>query len=189
MRERPWLTLVDAVRAIRQARSVSGGAACTSLRQACESGVVQSRKRPWPKTDEPPDPIYDHLVPPIPIEDWHRASIDLSHGWLFLAGDKLPLRADVEINADDLRHWLGTEKVESDQMLKHAGKRGPKPVKLEATKTRMRDDIENGKFSKMQLRDMNQEALAETYLVNRATACKARDAVLSEYDANPITDK
>ena len=109
MKDRPWLTLVDAVRDILEARDVSGGAACTLLCQACESGVVRSRKRPWSETDEPREPIYDHWGPPISIEDWHRASIDLSSGWLFLAGDK-PLRADVEINADDLRYWLKSQR-------------------------------------------------------------------------------
>jgi hypothetical protein len=190
MTNRSWLYLAGAVRAVRDARGVSDGAACTLLCQACESGVVRSRKRPWPEQpDEPPEPIYDHWSPPIPIEDWHGASIDLSHGWLILAGDKL-LRADVEINADDLRHWLGTEKVEFDQIPKRVGKRGPKPVKLEATKTRMRDDLANGRLTKMELRDMNEEALAETYGgVSRETARKARDAVLLEFGANSITDK
>ena len=107
MKDRPWLNLVDAVRDIREARGVSGGAACTLLCQACESGVVRSRKRPWPEQDEPPEPIYDHWSPPISKLDWHGASIDLEHGWLILAGGEL-LRADVEINADDLSHMAHT---------------------------------------------------------------------------------
>ena len=87
MKSPSWLNLVDAVRAVRDARGVSGGAACTLLRQACETGVVRSRKRPWPEQpDEPPEPIYDHWSP-IPIEDWQGASIDLEHGWLILAGE------------------------------------------------------------------------------------------------------
>ena len=40
-----------------------------------------------------------------------------------------------------------------------------------------------------QLRDMKEVALARTYGVNRDTARKARDAVLSEFGANSITDK
>ena len=185
MKDRPWLSLVDAVRAIREARGVSGGAACTLLCQACESGVVRSRKRPWPEQpDEPPEPIYS---PPIPIENWHGASIDLSNGWLILAGDKL-LRADVEINADDLSHWLGTEKAEFDQIPKRARKRGPKPLMLEATRRAMRGDIAASRTTEMQLREMKEEALARTYRVSRDTARKARDAVLSDFGANSITD-
>ena len=69
-KNRPWLNLVDAVRAIREARGVSDGAACTLLCQACESGVVQSRKRPWPEQpDEPPEPIYDPWSP-MPMMRW-----------------------------------------------------------------------------------------------------------------------
>jgi hypothetical protein len=187
MKSRSWLNLVDAVRALRDARGVSDGAACTLLCQACESGVVRSHKRPWPEQpDKPPEPIYG---PPISKLDWYGASIDLEHDWLILAGDKL-LRADVEINADDLRHRLGTDEVEFDQIPKRAGKRGPKPVKLEATKTRMRDELVNGGLSKMELRAMKEEALAETYGgVSRETVRKARDAVLSEFGANSITDK
>ena len=74
MKNWSWLDLVDAVRVVRDERGVSDGAACTLLHQACESGAVRSRKRPWPEQpDEPPEPIYDHWSPPIPIEDWHGA--------------------------------------------------------------------------------------------------------------------
>src|SRR5262245_64484408 len=113
MKSRSWLNLVDAVRAVRDARGVSDGAACTLLCQACESGVVRSRKRPWPEPDEPP---YD-WSPPISKLDWYGASIDLEHGWLILAGDKL-LRADVEINAADLCSWLSVEETKPEEVLK-----------------------------------------------------------------------
>src|SRR5262249_5135480 len=121
--------------------------------------------------------------------DWHGASIDLEHHWLILAGDKI-LRADVEINADDLRHWLGTEKVEFDQIPKRARKRGRKPEKLEATKKRMRGALAERRLTKIELRDMKEVALAETYgPVSRETARKAREAVLSELGVDSITDK
>jgi hypothetical protein len=189
MTNRPWLHLVEAVRVVRDALGVSDGKACRLLCQACGSDV-RSRKRPWPEQpDEPPEPIYDQWSPPIPIEDWHGASIDLSHGWLILAGDKL-LRADVEINADDLRHRLGTEKAEFDQIPKRARKRGPKPLKLIATKTRMRDDLANGLLTEMELRDMKEVALAERYGgVSREIVRTARKAVMSEFGADSITDK
>jgi hypothetical protein len=122
MTNQPWLDLVGAVRAVRDARGPSDGAACTLLRQGCESGMVRSRKRPWPEQpDEPPESLYDHWSPPIPKEDWHRASIDLSHGWLILAGDKL-LRAHVEINVDDLNYWLKSQRAAPNRE-KSVGKR------------------------------------------------------------------
>jgi hypothetical protein len=128
MTNRSWLHLVDAVMEVRVARNLSDGSACTLLCKACESGVVRSRKRPWPEQpDEPPEPIYDHWTPPIPIDDWHGASIDLSHGWLILAGDKL-LRADVEINADDLRYCLKSQRALPNKQ-KAVGKR-PRVKKL-----------------------------------------------------------
>jgi len=183
MKNRSWLNLVDAVRAVRDARGVSDGVACTLLHEACASDV-RSRKLPWPEPDEPPMDWW----PPISNLDWHGASIDLEHGWLILAGDKL-LRADVEISADDLRHWLGIGRTKVEAVPRRVAKRGPAPTKLEATKTRMRNDIVAGRHTAMQLRDMKQVALAKTYEVNRETACKARDAVLSESPINSITDK
>jgi hypothetical protein len=126
MKDRPWLNLVDAVRAIREARGVSGGAACTLLCQACESGAVRSRKRPWPEQpDEPPD----QWSRPISKLDWYGASIDLEHGWLILAGDTAkPLRADIEINADDLRYPLESQRP-APKKQKALGKK-PRVIKL-----------------------------------------------------------
>jgi hypothetical protein len=127
MTNRSWLYLAGAVRAVRDARGVSDGAACTLLCQACESGVVRSRKRPWPEQpDEPPEPIYDHWSPPIPIEDWYGASIDLEHGWLILAGGEI-MRGDIEINADDLRYWLKSQRAAPNKQ-KAFGKR-PRVIK------------------------------------------------------------
>jgi hypothetical protein len=142
---------------------------------------VRSRQRPWPEQrDEPPEPIYDHWGPPIPRAAWHGASIELEHRWLYLAGGEL-LRADVEINADDLDDWFDADKTEFGPVPKRAGKRGPKPVTLEATKKRMRDELAKGLLTKMGLQKMKQVALAEAYGVSRETACKARDAVFSEF--------
>jgi hypothetical protein len=192
MKNRSWLNLVDAVRAVRNARGVSDGAACTFLCQACESGVERSRKRPWPEQpDEPPDPIYDHWSPPISKLDWYGASIDLEHGWLILASGEI-VRADIEINADDLRSWLGVEETKPEEVLRPTTvmrKRGPKPIKFEAAKRKMRDDIAACRSTEMQLRDMKEKTLAGTYGVSRDTARRARDAVLSEFGANSITDK
>jgi hypothetical protein len=192
MKSPSWLNLVDAVRAVRDARGVSDGAACTLLCQACESGEVRSCKRPWPEQpDEPPEPIYDHWSPPISKLDWYGASIDLEQGWLVLAGGEI-VRGQVEINAADVCSWLSVEEIKPEEVLKPTTvvrKRGPKPLKLEATKRQMRDDIAAGRSTEMQLRDMKEEALARTYRVNRDTARKARDTVLSEFGANSITDK
>lgn len=183
---------MGAVSDIREPRGVSDGAACTLLCQACESGVVRSRKLPWPEPDE--EPIYDPWRPPISKLDWYGASIDLEHGWLILASGEI-VRGDVEINADDLRLWLiqrDAEKIEPEAAPKRAASkrnRGPRPLKLEATKRAIRDDLNAGRHTPTQLRDMKEVALAKTYGVNRDTARKALAAVLSEFGANSITDK
>jgi len=104
MKDSSWLGLVDAVKAVRDARGVNDGAGCTSLIKACTSDV-RSRKRPWQADEEPPNPIYDTWGLPISTLVWHGASIDLEHGWLITADDNI-VRADIEINADDLRYWL-----------------------------------------------------------------------------------
>jgi hypothetical protein len=62
MNRASWVKLVDAVRAVRDARGVSEGAACALLCKACASDV-RSRKRPWREEDEPPEPIYDYWSP------------------------------------------------------------------------------------------------------------------------------
>ena len=99
------------------------------------------------------------------------------------------MRADIEINFDDLRHWLGIGRTEVEAVPTRPAKRGPAPIKLEATKTKMRDDLAKGSLTKMKLQKMKQVALAQFYGVSRETACNARDAVMSEFDANSITDK
>lgn len=169
-----WINLVDAVRALRDARQVNEGVAIKLLRQACETEVVQSRKRPWPD-DEDEDPPNCWL----PCKDWHGARISLEHQWLVLASGEV-LRAVVEINAAELRSLLGVEeaKPEEVQSTPVGRKRGPKPDKLEATKQAMRDAIVAG-LTELQLQAMKEEALAETYKVSRDTARKARKAVLS----------
>ncbi len=53
----------------------------------------------------------------------------------------------------------------------------------------MRDALANGRLTKTELRDMKQAALVAHYGGSRETACKARDAVLSEFVTNSITDK
>jgi hypothetical protein len=123
MKSRSWLDLWDAVRAVRDTRGVSDGAACTLLCQACESGLVRSRKRPWPEPDEPPE--YD-WSPPISKLDWYGASIDLEHRWLILAGGEI-MRGDIEINADDLRYWLKSQRAAPNKQ-KALGKR-PRVIK------------------------------------------------------------
>jgi hypothetical protein len=97
-----WLDLIHAVRDLRDTPGISDGEASAALVKACSSGV-RSRKRPWP--DDEPNPIYDNWGLPISTSVWHGASIDLDHAWLITEDDKI-VRADIEINADDLRYWL-----------------------------------------------------------------------------------
>lgn len=127
MKSQSWVSLVDAVRALRDVRGgVSDGAACAMLERACASDV-RSRKRPWPETDEPPEPIYDQWSPPISKVDWCGASIDLEHSWLILAGGEI-VRGEIEIEADDLRYWLKSQRAAPNKQ-KALGKR-PRVIKL-----------------------------------------------------------
>jgi hypothetical protein len=57
-------------------------------------------------------------------------------------------------------------------------KPGPKPKKTERVKKAIMDDIEKGKLTWDELRNMKQEALAEKYDVSRETAVKVRKAIL-----------
>ena len=123
MKNPPWLYLVAAVRVVRDARGVSDGAAFTLLCQARESDV-RSRKRPWPEPDE--EPIYDPWRPPISKLDWYGASIDLEHGWLILASGEI-VWGEIEINADDLRHWLKSQRAAPNKQ-RALGKR-PRVIK------------------------------------------------------------
>jgi len=68
-------------------------------------------------------------------------------------------------------------------------RRGPRPIKLEEVKGRMRDEIKSGQCTKDELQCMLQKTLASKYDVSRDTACKARDAVLSEFADNSISTK
>jgi hypothetical protein len=111
MKGSSWLGLVGAVKAVRDACGVNDGAACTSLIKACTSDV-RSRKRPWRADEEPPKPIYDTWGIPISTLVWHGASIDLEHEWLITADDKI-VRADIEINADDLLYRLKCQSLVS----------------------------------------------------------------------------
>ena len=97
-----WLELIPAVRVLRDICGISDGEACAALIKACSSGV-RSRKRPWP--DDEPEPIYDNWGLPMSTSVWHGASIDLEHAWLITADDSI-VRADIEINDDDLRYWI-----------------------------------------------------------------------------------
>jgi hypothetical protein len=58
--------------------------------------------------------------------------------------------------------------------------RGRKPKKLNQVNEAIRGDIQLGRLSRDDLRNMTEKALANRYGVSRDTARKARDAILSE---------
>jgi hypothetical protein len=68
-----------------------------------------------------------------------------------------------------------------------SGRRGVKPEKFERTKTAMRNDIEQGQLSTLDLSEMKEKNLASMYCVSRDTARKARNAVLSELNSRQIS--
>jgi hypothetical protein len=62
--------------------------------------------------------------------------------------------------------------------------RGPRPKKLAQTCDAMRDDVQQGRRSMADLKNMLEKDLSVTYGVSRDTARKARSAVLSELGGN-----
>jgi hypothetical protein len=67
--------------------------------------------------------------------------------------------------------------------------RGPRPLKREKIKRAMQADIQAGRFSLADLKEMNEEALAATYDASRDTVRKALKDVMSEFATKPIIDK
>jgi hypothetical protein len=70
-------------------------------------------------------------------------------------------------------------------------RRGARPQKFEQTKAAMRNDIQQGPFTVVQLESMREKDLEARYAVSRDTARKARVAVLSELSSRqiPTNDK
>jgi hypothetical protein len=99
----------------------------------------------------------------------------------------------VELFASDvvalLRQRVKPALTDDDEQTKHqeGRRRGRKPEKLEGTKAAMRRDIDEGKYTQVDLRNMLEKALADSYNVSRDTARKARKAVLSEIVARQIS--
>ena len=67
-----------------------------------------------------------------------------------------------------------------------ARRRGARPQKFELTKNAMWNDIQQGRLTVVQLRDMLEKNLATNYGVSRDTARKARNAVMSELNSRQI---
>ena len=72
------------------------------------------------------------------------------------------------------------DSVRSAVTLTEVRRRGPKPIKLEKTKEKMRRDIQEGRQTADALKNMFEKDLASSYGVSRDTARRARNAVLSE---------
>jgi hypothetical protein len=68
-------------------------------------------------------------------------------------------------------------------------RRGRRPIKLEQTKDRMRQDILKGRRTADKLKNMLEKELSSNYGVSRDTARKARKAVLSELGEDCNFDK
>jgi hypothetical protein len=68
-------------------------------------------------------------------------------------------------------------------------KRGPKAKKFEAIKTSMRNDLRQGKRTKLELQTMREKELAAIYHASRDTVRRARNALLSELVDNSNSDK
>ena len=72
----------------------------------------------------------------------------------------------------------------SDRAHGAARRRGARPIRFEQVSGAMRDDIQQGRRTVVELKNMLEKNLAETYGVSRDTARKARNAVLAEFGEN-----
>lgn len=79
------------------------------------------------------------------------------------------------------------DSVRSAVTLTEVRRRGPKPIKLEKTKEKMRRDIQEGRQTADALKNMFEKDLASSYGVSRDTARRARNAVLSEIVEHSIS--
>jgi hypothetical protein len=65
-----------------------------------------------------------------------------------------------------------------------ARRRGARPKKFEQVRGAMRGDLQQGRLTLAELKNMLEKELAADYGVSRDTARKARNAVLAEFDEN-----
>jgi hypothetical protein len=82
---------------------------------------------------------------------------------------------------DAIRHGPRSHAPQSSGAPGGARRRGVRPIRFEQASGAMRDDIQQGRRTVVELKNMLEKNLAETYGVSRDTARKARNAVLSEF--------
>jgi hypothetical protein len=115
-----WLSLNDAICAVRDALQVSDRMACTMIVDACAT-KVRSRQLPWSYGEEPAE-----YWMPISDWDWRCATIHPVHRWLIAAQDRI-VRGDILVNADDLNYW---HKSQQAALSKPAVGKRPRIIKL-----------------------------------------------------------
>jgi hypothetical protein len=202
-----WLLLSTAVARMSELHpkyQSQPGYANSDLETAIRADRVSLRGRPAGAIDHPPELFVE------PITNNHRLNLihnSLSARGRGSMGDNVLFR-NVEVEwggAEDYLRKLALARwpLQSEQntppetrsaitALKKTPtrRRGRQPTEREAVMQRMRDDLQQRRCSVGELRDMLQKNLVSKYGAgSRDTACKARDAILSEFAENSNPDK
>jgi hypothetical protein len=92
----------------------------------------------------------------------------------------------IELSTADVRDVLSNNAKTSGPHAHHASphKPGPKPKLLNRIKGEMLRDLQEGRYSRTEFRDMLQKNLSEMYKASRNTVRKAREQVMSELNSD-----
>ncbi len=140
----------------------------------------------YPKGFRSPEPIppaalianYHFGPDPIPVL-WIEGEPPFQAEWFH------PCLSEPEF--DDWRATISGRKVHERSL--GAANRGRRPTKRNEVIAKMRLEIEEGRLTPEDLKDMIEKTLAADYNVSRETARKARAAVLGDIGGKSIPDK
>jgi hypothetical protein len=98
--------------------------------------------------------------------------------------DTYALPADIDLSVEDAERIWSQQSGEQGQEIpslptKSIRRRGRRPRARQRVMDEMRNDIQQGRITQDQLRDMLEKNMSDRYKVSRDTARKARQAVLS----------
>jgi hypothetical protein len=113
-----------------------------------------------------------------PFKKWFIGPMPGEH--YFWNGDNRTVSL-IELSTADVRQFLCNAEIRSYSHTRPINPRnaGRKPTKLETIKKAMKQDLDEGKFTKAELSEMLEKNLASTYSASRDTVRKAREQVLS----------
>ena len=113
-----------------------------------------------------------------PFKKWFIGPMPGQH--YFWNGDNRTVSL-IELSTADVRQVLCNAEIRSYSHIRPINPRnaGRKPTKLETIKKAMKQDLDEGKLTEAELREMLEKNLASTYHASRDTVRKARKRVLS----------